>query len=143
VAAIDLHRLTAEAAPLANRGDAAADGAHQRDGDVVGFHDLGAGRLVDMNRVHRLRWESQPLRDRGDDLFLSSGVYIARLRGKRDAGSRKSASGSDAPLANSFTIPHIGLGNVDALRVPLLNTVAIGGSNAGCTRAPPFVAVVF
>jgi hypothetical protein len=28
VAAIDLHRLTAEAAPLANRGDAAADGAH-------------------------------------------------------------------------------------------------------------------
>jgi hypothetical protein len=95
-----------------------------------------------MNRVHRLRWETQPCVIAATISFYRP-VYKARLRGKRDAGSRKSASGSDAPLANSFTIPHIGVGNVDALRVPLLNTVAIGGSNAGCTRAPPFVAVVF
>lgn len=87
MAAIDLHRLTAEAAPLANRGDAAADGAHQRDGEVAGFHDLVdvAGRLADMNRVHRLRWESQPLRDRGDDLFLPPGVHseAPRKTGRR------------------------------------------------------------
>ena len=32
---------------------------------------------------------------------------------------------------------------LDSLMVPLLDTVAIRGSNAGCTRAPPVVAVVF
>jgi hypothetical protein len=35
------------------------------------------------------------------------------------------------------------LGHVDALMVPLLDTVAIRGSNAGCTRTPSFVDVDF
>jgi hypothetical protein len=38
-----------------------------------------------MNRVHRLRWETQPLCDRGHDLFLPPGVQseAPRKTGRR------------------------------------------------------------
>jgi hypothetical protein len=75
------------------------------------------------------------------DSFRCNQAHLA-IAWKWNAG-RYSGACHAAPLANSFPIPHIGFGHVDALRAPFPDTVAIGCSNAGCTRAPPFVAVVF
>ncbi len=77
VPAIHFHPLTAEAAPLADRSDRGADGSHQRDCDVVRFHDQIdiAGRLLDLNRVGRGLRQSKPSRDRREDFFLSFGIH--------------------------------------------------------------------
>ena len=73
--AIHRHSLSAESTPFADRRYCGADGAHQRDGEVMDLDGrvYVAGRLIDMNVGQRLR-QIPSLRDRRENLPLSLGV---------------------------------------------------------------------